>query len=143
LAQTLGSAQPGEGEEALRILKAMQAGGAGAVSPEEASFAARFAPQFVQTQQINAGQNNPLFGQLNQFAQDTTAIAGQLGEIESRLVADNAKILADWKEKQAKANEGFVTEMADTIAKLFELATERIRNETQSAATKQSIQGRT
>lgn len=140
LAQTLGGAQAGEAEEALRILEAIKAGGVGAVSPEEAQFAGRFAPQFVQQQQQIAGQNNPLFNQLQQFNQGNTAIGGQIGELEAALNASTAQAVADMKEAQAAAHKEFVTQIADAYAEALKLAIANIRSEMLNAGRQGDVQ---
>lgn len=140
LAQTLGGAQAGEGEEALRILRAIEQGGVGSVSPEEASFASRFAPQFVQQQQINAGQNNPLFQQFQQFTQGSFSAGGQIGELEASLNAANAQAIADLKQAQAAANKQFVTDITAAIIEANKLTATNIRAEAQVQMQQGAIQ---
>lgn len=139
LAGALGGSQPGEGEEALRILQAIKAGGISSVSVDEAQFASRFAPGFIEQQQQIGGQANPLFGALGQF-QPVGNIGGQIGDLEAKLAADNANAIAKLKKAQEAANKAFVSEIAGTLGDVLKLATQQIRNQVSADIRKGELQ---
>lgn len=150
LAGKIGTAQPGELEEARRIIEAIRAGGINAVSPEERQFAGRFTTE-VDRAAMLAGQQDPNFGFFNESNRIGQQPIGQgvLGgmeqqvrEMEQRIIAESAKAFTLATEATERAKRIEAEQLGKIIAQAVRLDTNAIENATRKELTNGQIQAR-